>query len=188
VAGTALMAVPLGRVSFRAWRTRQSGRGPRCQRQRGWTGRCRVRSATRRDSCISGPPSGVCSAASWSSSWALGARSAIRVWFALYELSHVRALAFDAAAVAAAAARSKAWPGKRMYRGFCRTRLAVIVVESLMACLGAVLCCLTAKPDDAGGIPFWRVSTKASQMTIARGGTAGAPQKASRPTHHVPVS
>src|SRR5258708_2868873 len=84
---------------------------------------------------------------------ALSARSASLARSPLYELSHDPALAFGAAGVAAALAGAKAWLGHRIYRGSNRTRQTVIVVECLMACLGAVLCFLTANLD-GGFIPL----------------------------------
>lgn len=62
------------------------------------------------------------------------------------------ALMFGAGGVAGTLAAAKAWLGHRIARGSDRTRQGVIVVESLMACLGALLT-LPALIPEGGGIP-----------------------------------
>ena len=62
------------------------------------------------------------------------------------------ALTFCAAGVAGALAGGKAWLGHRISQGSNKTRQAVIVVESFMACLGALLTLPAAIPE-GGGVP-----------------------------------
>ena len=62
------------------------------------------------------------------------------------------ALTLGAAGVAGAAAGAKAWLGHRILRRSDSTRHVVIVVESLMACLGALLTLPAAIPE-GGGLP-----------------------------------
>lgn len=61
-------------------------------------------------------------------------------------------LMLSAAGVAGTAAGLKAWLGHRIPRGSRGTRHEVIVVKSLMACLGALLTLPAAIPE-GGGIP-----------------------------------
>ena len=62
------------------------------------------------------------------------------------------ALMLAAASICGALAAAKAWLGHRIPRGSDRTRQAVIVVESVMACLGALLTLPAAIPE-GGAIP-----------------------------------
>jgi hypothetical protein len=62
------------------------------------------------------------------------------------------ALMLVATGVAGSVAAAKTWLGHRIPRGSDNTRHGVIVVESLMACLGALLTLPVAIPE-GGGVP-----------------------------------
>ena len=59
------------------------------------------------------------------------------------------ALTIGAAGTCGALAGAKAWLGHRISRGSDRTRQGAIVVEMLMACLGALLTLLSGTPGGA---------------------------------------